>query len=111
MRDVKIKIHQLGMIGESEEITLNRLMIFSGESGLGKSYLSIICHYIFSVLLDSHRISSFFDKKGMDFSAMRPAYKGTGVAVTFTKKDFMIIRNHTTKIDMPFLYVDFFAFS
>ena len=88
MRDVKIKIHQLGMIGESEEITLNRLMIFSGESGLGKSYLSIICHYIFSVLLDSHRISSFFDKKGMDFSAMRPAYKGTGVAVTFTKKDF-----------------------
>ena len=88
MRDVKIKIHQLGMIGESEEITLNRLMIFSGESGLGKSYLSIICHYIFSVLLDRHRISSFFENKGLDFSALRPSYKGSGIAATFAKKEF-----------------------
>jgi hypothetical protein len=88
MRDVKIKIHQLGMIGESEEITLNRLMIFSGESGLGKSYLSIICHYIFSVLLDRHRISLFFEDRGLDFSAMRPSYKGNGVAVSFPKKEF-----------------------
>ena len=88
MRDVKIKIHQLGMIGESEEITLNRLMLFSGESGLGKSYLSIICHYIFNVLLDRHRISSFFEKRSLDFSAMRPSYKGVGVAVAFPKKEF-----------------------
>ena len=88
MRDVKIKIHQLGMIGESDDITLNRLMLFSGESGLGKSYLSIICHYIFIVLLDSHRVSSFFEKKSLDFSAMRPSYKGAGVAVTFSKKEF-----------------------
>lgn len=76
------------MIGESEEINLNKLMIFSGESGLGKSYLSIVCHYLFSVLLDKHRISSFFEKKGLDFSAMRKDYKGAGVAVTFSKKEF-----------------------
>ena len=68
MKNVKIKIHQLGMIGESEEIALNRLMIFSGESGLGKSYLSIICHYIFAVLLDNKRINSFFEKNGFDFN-------------------------------------------
>ncbi len=88
MKDVKIKIHRLGMIGDSDEITINRLMIFSGESGLGKSYLSIICHYIFSVLLDRHRISSFFEKKGIDFSAMRSSYSGEGVAVTFPKSEF-----------------------
>ena len=88
MKDVKIKIHKLGMIGESEEITLNQLMVFSGESGLGKSYLSIICHYIFFVLLDRHRISSFFEIKGLDFSSMRPSYKGQGIAVSFSKKEF-----------------------
>lgn len=88
MKDVKIKIHKLGMIGESEEITLNHFMVLSGESGLGKSYLSIICHYIFSVLLDKHRISSFFEIKGLDFSSLRPSFKGEGIAVSFSKKEF-----------------------
>lgn len=88
MNDVKIKIHKLGMIGESEEITLNKLMVFSGESGLGKSYLSIICHYIFAVLLDKKRISSYFDDKGFNFSELRNNYHGTGVAIEFKKTEF-----------------------
>jgi len=53
MKPVQIKIHKLGRIGESEVITLNRFMLFSGESGLGKSYISIVCNYIFYILSDS----------------------------------------------------------
>lgn len=57
MEQVKIKIHRLGRIGESEAITLNRFMLFSGESGLGKSYLSILCNYIFYILSNSGKNS------------------------------------------------------
>lgn len=88
MNNVKIKIKELGMIKESEEITLNRLMIFSGESGLGKSYLSIICHYVFAVLLDGTRIASFFEKNGFDFNELRKNYHNSGIAIAFKKTDF-----------------------
>lgn len=88
MKDVKIKIRKLGMIGESDEVALNRLMVFSGESGLGKSYLSILCNYIFYVLLDGKRISSYFTGKGLYFNSLRKDYHGSGVAITFAKSDF-----------------------
>ena len=88
MNAVKIKINRLGMIGESDEIRLNQFMIFSGESGLGKSYLSIICHYIFTVLLDEKRISSYFVNKGYDFSKLRKDYHGEGIAIKLKKTDF-----------------------
>ena len=88
MKSVKLKIHKLGMIGESDEISLNQLMVFSGESGLGKSYLSIICHYLFAVLLDEERISSYFIRKGFIFSNMRGNFHGQGVAITIFKPEF-----------------------
>lgn len=65
MQPVKIKIHRLGRIGESEIITLNQFMLFSGESGLGKSYLSIVCNYIFYVLSDlksNSRLTKFLQE-------------------------------------------------
>lgn len=76
------------MIKESEEITLNQLMIFSGESGLGKSYLSIICHYLFAVLLDEKRISKFFENQGFQFAEYRKNFHGAGTAISFPKDDF-----------------------
>lgn len=88
MNAIKIKIKNLGMIGESAEITISRLMVFSGESGLGKSYLSIICHYIFAVLLDEKRISSYFTENGYDFSTLREGYHGSGDAISISKADF-----------------------
>lgn len=45
MQLLSFRIHKLGLIQETDEIRLNRLMIFSGESGLGKSYLAMLCHY------------------------------------------------------------------
>lgn len=61
MEQVKIKIHRLGRIGESDTITLNRFMLFSGESGLGKSYLSIVCNYIFYILSDTGKNSRLYN--------------------------------------------------
>ena len=37
MECIKVRIHQLGRIRDSE-ILVSPLMVFSGESGLGKSY-------------------------------------------------------------------------
>lgn len=88
MQLLSFRIHKLGLIQEADEIRLNRLMIFSGESGLGKSYLAMLCHYFFDVLLDRSRISSFFEEKGFIYDELRPAFKNEGTAVTFRKKDF-----------------------
>ena len=75
MQLLSFRIHKLGLIQETDEIRLNRLMIFSGESGLGKSYLAMLCHYFFDVLLDRSRISSFFEEKGFIYDELRPAFK------------------------------------
>lgn len=88
MNPVRIKINKLGMITSSEEIILNRFMIFSGESGLGKSYLSILCHYIFAVLLDDRRISSYFNSKGFNLDDLRSGLKAGSVILKVSKKDF-----------------------
>lgn len=63
MQNLTIKIHRLGAVRDSE-ISLSPFMIFMGESGLGKSYVAFLTHYIY-VLLNSDRLSHFFD--GVDF--------------------------------------------
>lgn len=86
MKTIKIKITELGAIKDSE-IEITPVMIFSGESGLGKSYLAMLCHYIFDVLLDVTRIDRFVKEKGLIFSEMRDSFKGSGVATVITKKE------------------------
>ncbi len=49
-------------------MTLSPMMIFSGESGLGKSYASFLVHYLYYVLLDSDRFLNFFLEQGYDFN-------------------------------------------
>ena len=44
------------------------MMIFSGESGLGKSYAAFLVHYLYYVLLDSDRFLNFFLEQGYDFN-------------------------------------------
>lgn len=43
-------------------------MVFSGESGLGKSYAAFLVHYLYYVLLDSDRFLNFFLEQGYDFN-------------------------------------------
>ena len=63
-------------------------MIFSGESGLGKSYLAMLCHYIFDVLLSETRIDRFIkEEKKWSFTSMRESFKGSGIAAQINKKE------------------------
>ncbi|WP_455250924.1 AAA family ATPase [Porphyromonas sp.] len=66
MNEITIHIRQLGAIKDSS-ITLSPVMFFSGESGLGKSYLAILCHYFFDVLLDPNRLQAFFKEEKREY--------------------------------------------
>lgn len=68
MNKVRFKIDRLGAMHDSE-LELKPLMIFSGESGLGKSYAAFLVHYLY-VLLRTHRMAAFFVEKGIDFGKL-----------------------------------------
>ena len=86
MKSISINIKKLGKLRDAGSIKLNNLMIFSGESGLGKSYVAILCHYFFDILLDRSRISRFFEEQGFDYDQMRPTFRNEGIALSFEKK-------------------------
>lgn len=67
MKQVIFDIKRLGAIRDSS-MTLSPMMIFSGESGLGKSYAAFLVHYLYYVLLDPSRFLNFFLEQGYDFS-------------------------------------------
>lgn len=48
MKSVKIYIKELGAIRDSE-LYVKPFMIFSGESGLGKSYAAFLVHYLYVI--------------------------------------------------------------
>lgn len=86
MNKVRIKIEKLGRIKDSE-IDIDRMVLFSGESGLGKSYMAILCHYFFHILVDDKRMSNFFREKGADFNLQRKNFKNTGIAIEILKSE------------------------
>lgn len=86
MDTIKITIKELGAIKDSV-VELAPVMVFSGESGLGKSYLAMLCHYFYDMLLDDSRIDRFFKEKGWVYSEMQEGFKGSGIAVTIDKKE------------------------
>lgn len=87
MKTITVHIKQLGAIKDSS-IEISPVMLFSGESGLGKSYLAMLCHYFFYVLRDDTRINRYIESKGWNFSEMRNSFRNTGLALTISKKDF-----------------------
>ena len=90
MRPIKIHINHLGLIRDAD-IELSPLMVFSGESGLGKSYVAILCHYFFHVLLNEKRLSSFiknqYASQSVDFFAPSQDIPDRGDALTFSKSE------------------------
>ena len=63
-------------------------MFFSGESGLGKSYLAVLCHYFFDILIDPNRLASFFTE-GRPYTTPPSEFRkqDVGIIMTFTKAD------------------------
>ena len=66
MESIRIHINRLGLI-RNADIQLTPLMVFSGESGLGKSYLAILCHYFFTIWLSETGLEPFFEGRGLNF--------------------------------------------
>lgn len=86
LEQVKFKINRLGAITGSE-VSLNQFMIFSGESGVGKSYTAIMCNYLFYTLWSGQRINKFFKDNGISFNDLRLTWKNSGEAFVITKED------------------------
>ena len=68
MNPVIFHIKKLGAVRNSK-IELKPLMIFSGESGLGKSYVAFLVHYLYTLLV-SDRLIFFFNEKNIDFKSI-----------------------------------------
>ena len=62
-------------------------MFFSGESGLGKSYLAILCHYFFDVLIDQTRLENFFSEE-REYTTPPSSFskQDSGIIMKFSKK-------------------------
>lgn len=60
MKSIKVHINRLGLI-RNADIEIKPLMLFSGYSGLGKSYVAILCHYFYYVWMRENRMDSFFN--------------------------------------------------
>lgn len=86
MKCIKVRIDQLGRIRDSE-ILVSPLMVFSGESGLGKSYLALLCHYFFELLINTSRLNHFFVDNNIDFIVLSKDFKDAGTALEIKKQD------------------------
>jgi hypothetical protein len=87
MKEIEVKINTLGRVRNST-IKIAPLMVFSGESGLGKSYVAILCHYFFELMLNSSTLNHFFtDKLKYDYYPESKGFGASGCALTIAKKD------------------------
>jgi len=87
IESVKFKIKRLGAITDSE-ITLRQFMVFSGESGLGKSYAAMLCNYVFFLLWSRNRLGNFLKEQGISFNELRKNWRDKGEAFRITKEEF-----------------------
>lgn len=83
MNKVSIHINELGPV-KNQSIELKPMMLFTGESGLGKSYVNFLTYYLFYVF-SSERMNEFLlEKIDADFN---------------NKKEFSVIVNTKELVD------------
>lgn len=87
MNTVKIIINRLGAVRNSV-VELKPLMIFSGESGLGKSYVAILVHYVYKLLSES-RLQNFFLANEWDVDKLAETSPQNG---TFTAQSSQLLQ-------------------
>ena len=84
MKSIKIQINRLGAV-QNSTLELKPLMIFSGESGLGKSYVAILVHYFYKMLAES-RLQGFFKAEGWDYESLMSINPDEGSFTVTTDK-------------------------
>ncbi|WP_025835575.1 AAA family ATPase [Bacteroides rodentium] len=67
--NIEIYIESLGPVRNSR-IELKPFMVFSGESGTGKSYTALLVHYIYRVLC-GNEISDFFTERDASYDKQK----------------------------------------
>lgn len=86
MKQIEIIINELGAIRDSS-LKMKPLMIFSGESGLGKSYAAFLIHYLYLLLSDScDRLKLFFGDYKYDFESLFDNVKSGSEILSIPKR-------------------------
>lgn len=85
--DIKIHIDYLGPVRNSD-IVLKPFMVFTGESGTGKSYTALLVHYIYKVMCNSAGMSDFYKSLNASFDEdkQRLQNKDEGLLFEFTRQ-------------------------
>lgn len=86
MKTIVFRINELGAIRDSE-IKLQQLIILSGESGLGKSYVALMIHYLYK-LLTEERMTRFFINKQWDYESLIKTHPDNG-SIVFSLKELV----------------------
>ena len=92
MKSIKLHINKLGLV-RNADLEITPMMVFSGESGLGKSYVAMLCHYFFYVWIDSKsmRLDKFFkgfqNERGINFFDVNQSLPDNGEALSITKQE------------------------
>lgn len=87
MNTIRIHINELGAVCNSV-VELKPLLIFSGESGLGKSYVAILVHYVYK-LLSENRFQNFFSSNGWDMDSLTASSPQNG---SFTVQSHQLLQ-------------------
>ena len=87
MNAIRIHINELGAVRNSV-VEVKPLMIFSGESGLGKSYVAILVHYVYK-FLSENRLQEFFSSNGWDMDSLTASSPQDG---TFTMQTYQLLQ-------------------
>lgn len=84
MDRIVIDIERLGRVVDSR-IEIAPMMIFSGESGMGKSYLAMLSHYFFDIYIVFERFTNLFESLGYVYKDMAKDFVNEGEAFTMSK--------------------------
>lgn len=102
INSVTFKIKRLGAITDSE-LTLSQFLILSGESGLGKSYIAMMCNYVFFLLWSRKRLNNFIKEQGISFNDSRLNWKNKGEAFVIYRVDFISWVNRDLKSFLSYM--------
>lgn len=72
---IELYIESLGPIRNSQ-IVLKPFLVFSGESGTGKSYTALLVHYIYRVICKPSGLREFFNYLGASFDEHKKRIDG-----------------------------------
>ncbi|MDR0547275.1 MAG: AAA family ATPase [Dysgonamonadaceae bacterium] len=100
-KSVIFEIEELGAIRNSR-IELKPFMIFSGESGLGKSYAAFLAHYYY-VLSTNNRLNHFFESYGYNFDKLLSKKTSDDIILSFETDDLIRWINHDALTYLRFI--------